>query len=186
VSVPWLVSSAGYGVLWNSPARGRVESSLGGLPEAIPVSYPSSRTTWVAEAATQIDYYVTTYPASAAATATETATKISGRYASLLRRLAEAVGKPPPYNPALTLFWQCKLRYASQAEVLNVTREYVSRGLSDLLSMMIIGAEKTTPLYQAPRACLGILSGFTGKESNERAVLFCRLSSLDRQRRLEF
>jgi hypothetical protein len=167
------------------------------------VSYPSSRTTWVAEAATQIDYYVTTYPASAAATATETATKISGRYASLLRRLAEAVGKPPPYNPALTLFWQCKLRYASQAEVLNVTREYVSRGLSqaevlnvtreyvsrglsDLLSMMIIGAEKTTPLYQAPRACLGILSGFTGKESNERAVLFCRLSSLDRQRRLEF
>jgi hypothetical protein len=140
----------------------------------------------VAEAATQIDYYVTTYPASAAATATETATKISGRYASLLRRLAEAVGKPPPYNPALTLFWQCKLRYASQAEVLNVTREYVSRGLSDLLSMMIIGAEKTTPLYQAPRACLGILSGFTGKESNERAVLFCRLSSLDRQRRLEF
>lgn len=150
------------------------------------MSYPSSRTTWVAEAATQIDYYVTTYPASAAATATETATKISGRYASLLRRLAEAVGKPPPYNPALTLFWQCKLRYASQAEVLNVTREYVSRGLSDLLSMMIIGAEKTTPLYQAPRACLGILSGFTGKESNERAVLFCRLSSLDRQRRLEF
>lgn len=140
----------------------------------------------MAEAATQIDYYVTTYPASAAATATETATKISGRYASLLRRLAEAVGKPPPYNPALTLFWQCKLRYASQAEVLNVTREYVSRGLSDLLSMMIIGAEKTTPLYQAPRACLGILSGFTGKESNERAVLFCRLSSLDRQRRLEF
>ena len=127
VSIPWYVSSGGYGILWNSPGRGRLESSLGDLPAATPLPYASSRTTFVAEAATGIDYYLTTHPVSAAA-----APKVS-RYGSLMRRLAEATGKPPPFNPGLTLFWQCKLRYSTQEEVLKVQRQYVSKGLNESL-----------------------------------------------------
>ena len=46
VSIPFLVSSRGYGLLWNNPAVGRVE--LG-----------ATATRWVADSARQIDYWVT-------------------------------------------------------------------------------------------------------------------------------
>ena len=46
VSVPFLVSSRGYGFLWNSPAIGRVELAGNG-------------TRWVADSARQLDYWVT-------------------------------------------------------------------------------------------------------------------------------
>ncbi|HSB03425.1 MAG TPA: hypothetical protein VLE49_22430, partial [Anaerolineales bacterium] len=47
VSIPFLLSSRGYGFLWNNPAVGRVE-----------LGYNATR--WVAEAAPQIDYWITT------------------------------------------------------------------------------------------------------------------------------
>jgi len=47
VSVPFALSSRGYGFLWNMPGVGRVE--LG-----------ANRTRWTADAARQIDYWVTT------------------------------------------------------------------------------------------------------------------------------
>ena len=47
VSIPFYFSSRGYGFLWNNPAVGRVE--LG-----------ANATRWVAEAAPQIDYWITT------------------------------------------------------------------------------------------------------------------------------
>src|SRR5208282_3942546 len=46
VSVPFMVSSRGYGFLWNSPAVGRVELA-------------ANATRWVADSAQQIDYWVT-------------------------------------------------------------------------------------------------------------------------------
>ena len=46
VSIPFLVSSRGYGFLWNNPAVGRVE--LGG-----------TGTRWVADSSQQIDYWLT-------------------------------------------------------------------------------------------------------------------------------
>jgi alpha-D-xyloside xylohydrolase len=52
VSIPFLVSSRGYGFLWNSPAVGRVELAENG-------------TRWVADSARQIDYWVTTGEAPA-------------------------------------------------------------------------------------------------------------------------
>ncbi len=47
VAIPFLLSSEGYGFLWNNPAVGRVE-----------LGYNATR--WVAEATSQIDYWVTT------------------------------------------------------------------------------------------------------------------------------
>ena len=46
VTIPFLLSSRGYGFLWHNPAIGRVE--LG-----------ANATRWVAEASTQLDYWIT-------------------------------------------------------------------------------------------------------------------------------
>ena len=46
VSIPFLLSSRGYGFLWHNPAVGRVELAANG-------------TRWVAEASRQIDYWIT-------------------------------------------------------------------------------------------------------------------------------
>src|SRR5258705_172152 len=46
VSIPFLVSSRGYGFLWNNPAVGRVELGATG-------------TRWVADSSPQIDYWLT-------------------------------------------------------------------------------------------------------------------------------
>lgn len=65
VTIPFLVSSRGYGLLWNSPAIGRVELAATG-------------TRWVADSARQIDYWVT-----------------AGQPADVLRHYADATGHSP-------------------------------------------------------------------------------------------
>lgn len=99
VSIPFLVSSRGYGLLWNSPAVGRVELAETG-------------TRWVADSARQIDYWVT-----------------AGRPADILSRYADATGHAPPLPEWASGFWQCKLRYRTQEELLEVAREYKRRGV---------------------------------------------------------
>jgi alpha-D-xyloside xylohydrolase len=99
-SVPFVVSSAGYGLLWHNPAIGRA-------------TFASNRTEWVAESCRQLDYWVT---------AGETPAAISARY-------AEATGHAPMMPEHGLGFWQCKLRYSSQAELLAVAREHTRRGL---------------------------------------------------------
>jgi alpha-D-xyloside xylohydrolase len=99
VSIPFLLSSRGYALLWNSPAIGRVELATTG-------------TRWVADSARQIDYWVT-----------------AGEPADLLRRYADATGHAPMLPEWASGFWQCKLRYRTQAELLAVAREYQRRGL---------------------------------------------------------
>ncbi|NJP46574.1 glycoside hydrolase family 31 protein [Actinacidiphila epipremni] len=99
VTVPFLVSSRGYGFLWNSPAIGRVELAATG-------------TRWVADSARQTDYWVT-----------------AGQPASVLARYADATGHAPELPSWASGFWQCKLRYRTQDELLAVAREYKRRGL---------------------------------------------------------
>jgi alpha-D-xyloside xylohydrolase len=99
VSIPFLVSSRGYGLLWNNPAIGRVELATTG-------------TRWVADSARQIDYWVA-----------------AGSPADLLRRYADATGHVPMLPAWASGFWQCKLRYRTQAELLAVAREYRRRDL---------------------------------------------------------
>ena len=99
VSIPFLVSNRGYGFLWHNPAVGRVE--LG-----------RNATRWVAEASRQLDYWVT-----------------AGSYAEIMAHYADATGHAPMLPAWAAGFWQCKLRYASQEELLAVAREYRRRGL---------------------------------------------------------
>ena len=100
VSVPFALSSRGYGFLWNMPGVGRVE--LG-----------ANRTRWAADAARQIDYWVTTGPTPA----------------DIVSRYARVTGLPPMLPEWASGFWQSKLRYRDQDELLEVAREYKRRGL---------------------------------------------------------
>ncbi len=107
VSIPFLVSNKGYGFLWNHPGLGRVE--LG-----------RNDTRWVAEAAHQLDYYVVAEDTPA----------------EILRRYAEVTGFPSEFPEWAAGFWQCKLRYKTQKELLEVAREYHRRKLP--VSVMVI------------------------------------------------
>ena len=107
VSIPFLLSSKGYGFLWNHPGLGRVE--LG-----------RNETRWVAEAAHQIDIYVV----------------IEKSPADILRRYAEVTGFPTEFPEWAAGFWQSKLRYKTQRELLEVAREYHRRKLP--VSVMVI------------------------------------------------
>lgn len=100
VSVPFALSNRGYGFLWNMPGVGRVE--LG-----------ANRTKWAAAAARQIDYWVTT----------------GANPADIVSRYVRATGLPPMLPAWGSGFWQSKLRYRDQEELLEVAREYKRRGL---------------------------------------------------------
>ena len=99
VSVPFLMSSLGYGFLWNNPAVGRV-------------TFANNVTEWHAESIRQMDYWVTV-----------------GSPKEIMENYTALVGRAPVFaEPALGL-WQCKLRYRTQEELLSVAREYHERGI---------------------------------------------------------
>ena len=99
-SVPFYISSRGYGFLWHNPAIGSV-------------SFGTNRTTWRADSTKQMDYFVT---------AGDTPAEISRNY-------ARATGFAPEMPEYGLGFWQCKLRYWNQEQLLEVAREYKRRGL---------------------------------------------------------
>jgi alpha-D-xyloside xylohydrolase len=107
VSIPFLLSSAGYGFLWNNPGIGRVELGTTG-------------TRWVCEAARQWDYWVTA--------ADEPADIVCG--------YTDVTGRAPMLPEWASGFWQCKLRYRTQDELLGVAREFKRRGLP--LSVIVV------------------------------------------------
>ena len=87
--------SRGYGFLWNNPAIGRVE--LG-----------TNQTRWTAEAARGFDYLV-----------------IGGdSFAEIMSHYADVTGHVPMMPDWAAGFWQCKLRYKTQEELLTVAHEY--------------------------------------------------------------
>ncbi len=100
VCIPFMVSTRGYGFLWNNPAVGRVELGHNG-------------TNWVADRTRQMDYWITA----------------GGTPALIMRQYAEATGYPPMMPEYATGFWQCKLRYRTQEELMDVARGYRERGL---------------------------------------------------------
>lgn len=99
-TIPFLCSSRGYGFLWNHPGSGRV-------------SFGANATCWQADCAQQIDYWVCAGTSPAA----------------ILQRYAEATGFSPPMPAWAAGFWQSKLRYKTQDEVLTVAREHQRRGI---------------------------------------------------------
>jgi alpha-D-xyloside xylohydrolase len=93
IAIPFALSSRGYGFVWNNPAVGRVELAVNG-------------TCWTANAARQIDYIV-----------------IAGDSpAEIMSRYADITGHAPILPEWAAGFWQCKLRYRTQEELLDVAR----------------------------------------------------------------
>ncbi|WP_240541871.1 TIM-barrel domain-containing protein [Bifidobacterium simiarum] len=104
-SVPFVVSSAGYGFLWNNPAVGRAV-------------FAKNHTSWHAESTRQLDYWVTVG---------DTPAQIESQY-------ADATGHAPQMPEWGLGFWQCKLRYWNQQQVLDVAHEFKKRNIPlDLL-----------------------------------------------------
>ena len=99
-SVPFALSSLGYGFLWNNPAIGRV-------------NFNKNITTWQVASTKKLDYWIT---------AGDTPAEIEEAY-------ADATGKVPMMPEYGMGFWQCKLRYQTQDELLEVAREYKRRGI---------------------------------------------------------
>ena len=99
-SVPFALSDRGYGMLWNNPAIGQV-------------TFGKNVTEWVAESTKQLDYWIT---------AGDTPAQIEEAY-------AQATGKVPMMPEYGLGFWQCKLRYQTQEELLEVARGYKERGI---------------------------------------------------------
>ncbi|MBQ8814250.1 MAG: hypothetical protein IJZ85_07140 [Lachnospiraceae bacterium] len=106
-TVPFAVSSRGYGFLWNNPSLGRVE-------------FANNMTRWVSYGCKCVDFLV-----------------VSGNsYADILEKYADATGHAPKFPYWASGFWQCKLRYESQQEILETAREYKRLGLP--LSVIVI------------------------------------------------
>lgn len=99
-TVPFALSSIGYGILWNNPAVGR--AVLG-----------RNIMSFEAYSTTALDYWVV---------AGDSPAEIEEAYAN-------ATGKVPMMPEYGLGFWQCKLRYQTQEELLTVAREYKRRGL---------------------------------------------------------
>ena len=101
ISVPFLLSSRGYGFLWNDPSVGMA-------------SFAENMTKWHTESTQCIDYWVT----------------CGDTPKDIIRNFSDVTGKPSELPSDLLGLWQCKLRYRTQDEVLSVAREYKKRGIA--------------------------------------------------------
>ncbi|MGN0298974.1 MAG: TIM-barrel domain-containing protein [Lachnospiraceae bacterium] len=99
-SVPFMVSSRGYGLLWNNPAIGTA-------------TFGVNKTEWYAKSTKKLDYFIT---------AGDTPAEIEEHYSL-------ATGRTPMMPEYGLGYWQCKLRYRNQDELLAVAREHKRRGL---------------------------------------------------------
>lgn len=123
-SIPFVYSSRGYGFLWNNPSVGRCDLT-------------ANHTLWEANSTKQVDYVVI---------AGDTPAEVMSKYADL-------TGHSPKFPAWASGFWQCKLRYETQDELLKVAREYKKRGIP--ISVIIIdffhwteqGDLKLDPVY---------------------------------------
>ena len=99
-SVPFYISNIGYGFLWNNPAIGKAVFGKNG-------------TEWIAESTKQADYWIVA--GDDPKEIEETYTAVTGRAPMM-----------PDYGMG---FWQCKLRYRTQDELMAVARKHKELGL---------------------------------------------------------
>lgn len=99
-TIPVLYSSFGYGFIWNNPSPGRFEAA-------------KNHTLWCAGESYQIDYLVFA----------------GDTPADLLHTYCDLTGYSPKIPQWALGFWQCKLRYESQEEVIATAEEYRRRGI---------------------------------------------------------
>lgn len=99
-SVPFFVSSRGYGFLWNNPAIGTA-------------TFGTNRTEWSARSTKKLDYFIT----------------CGDTPADIERNYSAATGRTPMMPEYGLGYWQCKLRYRTQDELLSVARKHKAMGL---------------------------------------------------------
>lgn len=99
-SVPFALSSKGYGLLWNNPGVGRAV-------------FGKNIMSFEAYSTRQLDCWIV---------AGDSPAEIEEAY-------AKATGTVPMMPEYGLGFWQCKLRYQTQEELLEVAREYKRRGI---------------------------------------------------------
>lgn len=100
ISVPFYMSSLGYGMLWNNPAVGRV-------------AFANNYTEWIAQSTKEMDYWIT----------------VGDTPKAIMASYTNATGHAPMFPEDLMGLWQCKLRYRTQDEVLTVARQYQKEGI---------------------------------------------------------
>lgn len=98
-TIPFVWSSLGYGFLWNVPSTGLTELS-------------NNRTRWSSDCCKAVDYVV-----------------ISGTPKEVSETLADLTGHAPEIPNWATGFWQSRLRYETQEELLTVARKYKELGI---------------------------------------------------------
>ncbi len=99
-SVPFYVSNRGYGFFWNNPAIGTA-------------TFGMNKTEWHAKSTKKMDYFLTA----------------GDTPAEILEQYTAATGRSPMMPEFGLGYWQCKLRYRNQQEILEVAREHKRRGL---------------------------------------------------------
>ncbi len=105
-SIPFLYSSLGYGFLWNNPSVGTCNCC-------------NNKTEWIASCTRQIDYVI-----------------LSGDPKEVATKLADLTGHSPMLPHWASGFWQSRMRYESQEQLMEVARSYVERGIP--LSCIIV------------------------------------------------
>lgn len=93
-TIPYVYSSLGYGFLWNMPSTGTVELS-------------NNRTRWNSDCAKTMDYII-----------------IAGSPKQACSKLTDLTGHAPLMPEWALGFWQSKLRYETQDQLLSVARKY--------------------------------------------------------------
>jgi len=96
ISIPFFVSTNGYGIFWNNTSRSRFNNRF------LNALYLSS------EVAEDIDYYFLYGP----------------DFDQVIAGYRELTGAPPLFGKWAYGFWQCKNRYSTQQEMLSVASKY--------------------------------------------------------------
>lgn len=99
-SVPFYLSSLGYGFLWNNPGIGEV-------------FFANNLTEWTSVDTTNVDYWI----------CAEDSPK------EIIKAYTEVTGRTPKMPKFALGLWQSKLRYRTQDEVLRVARKYLQLGI---------------------------------------------------------
>ncbi len=105
-AIPYVYSSLGYGFLFNLPSTGRCELA-------------NNRTRWTSDCTRQIDYVV-----------------IGGNPKQTTETLADLTGHAPHIPDWALGFWQSRLRYETQDELIRVAEKY--KELNVPLSVLVI------------------------------------------------
>lgn len=99
-TIPYVYSSLGYGFLWNLPSTGVCELA-------------NNRTRWTSDSTRQIDYVV-----------------IGGGPREVCETFADLTGHAPQMPDWALGFWQSRLRYETQEQVLEVAQKYKDMGIT--------------------------------------------------------